>query len=222
MQQFFNELEKDPKVFGLILFGSYARGDNRPDSDIDLLVISEGETERKIETRDGKIYEMIWVAESEALKYWETDKDGCYGVWQDAKVVFDKTGTTDILREGARRIIAEGKKELTKLELTHKKFDAEDQLRAIKGLADNDISAANYALHKIVSIMVELFFDIERIWAPPSKKALQIIRSTNPRLGALLDSFYASESNFDKSVNLATGIIQETFRERKKPKDSAR
>ncbi len=69
--------------------------------------------------------------------------------------------------------------------------------------------------------MVELFFDIERIWAPPSKKALQIIRSTNPRLGALLDSFYASESNFDKSVNLATGIIQETFRERKKPKDSA-
>lgn len=68
VRDFFEELHAKPEVLGLIMFGSYARGDHRPDSDVDLLVIiADGETERKIETRAGKTYEMIWVTESEAL-----------------------------------------------------------------------------------------------------------------------------------------------------------
>ena len=210
---FFDELQENPGVLALILFGSYARGDNRPDSDIDLMVIiAEGDTARRIETRAGNTYEMIWVTENAALKYWQSDKDGCYGVWQDAKIIFDRNGAAERLRVGAKKIIAEGKEELSDLELAHARFNAEDQLRAIKKLAEDDLPAANHALHRNVSGLVEVFFDIKRLWAPPPKKALQLIRKTNSKLGALLDSFYSSQVSFERSVSLAKEMIQADFR----------
>lgn len=212
VQHFFDELQREPDVLALIVFGSYARGDGRPDSDIDLLVIiPAGETTRRIDTRAGKTYEMIWVTESAALDYWQSDRDGCYGVWQDARIIFDKNGAAARLHLGAKKIIAEGKRELSDLELAHARFDAEDQLRAIKKLAEEDLSAANHALHHNMARLVEVFFDIERLWTPPPKKALQLIRRTNPKLGALLDSFYSPETRFEQSVSLTEEIIQEIF-----------
>lgn len=212
MRGFFEELYKNPNILGLILFGSYARGDQRPDSDIDLMVIiAEGETKRKIETKASRTYEMIWVTESEALRYWEGDPDGCYGLWLDAQVIFDKNGSTERLRTGAKQIIAKGKEELSSSELAHRRFDAEDQLRAAQWLAREDIFAANHALHQIVSRLVTVYFEIERVWEPPPKKALQLIRETNPGIGMLLDSFYSPQSTFEKSVGLAEEIIGEIF-----------
>jgi hypothetical protein len=213
-QAFFEELHARPDVLGLVLFGSYARGDHRPDSDIDLLVIvAEGETVRKIESRAGKTYEMVWTTESEALRYWQGDRDGCYWLWLDAQIIFDKDGSTDRLRMGASQILAEGKLELSASESLHRRFDLEDQLRAVKWLAGEDIPAANYALQQVASQLVTSYFAIERLWEPPPKKALQTIRATNPELGLLLDAFYAPQTPFEDSVALAEAIIQELFDE---------
>lgn len=42
-ERFFEELRQRPEVVGVLLFGSQARGNSRPDSDIDLVVlVSEG------------------------------------------------------------------------------------------------------------------------------------------------------------------------------------
>ena len=38
---FVNELAADPAVRGIILFGSQARGNARPDSDADLVILGE-------------------------------------------------------------------------------------------------------------------------------------------------------------------------------------
>jgi predicted nucleotidyltransferase len=38
-QQFIEELKARSDVLGVIMFGSWARGNNRPDSDVDLVVI---------------------------------------------------------------------------------------------------------------------------------------------------------------------------------------
>ncbi len=212
VRDFFEELHAKPEVLGLIMFGSYARGDHRPDSDVDLLVIiADGETERKIETKAGKTYEMIWVTESEALSYWLGDRDGCYWLWLDAQTIFDKNGSTERLRAGAKRIVARGKEEVAGSELVNRRFDIEDQLRAVKWLGREDIPAANHALHWIVSRLVTSYYDIERLWEPPPKKALQLVRTTNPELGVLLDSFYAPQSTFEKSINLTESIVHEVF-----------
>ena len=36
---FVEELKNDPNVIGVIMFGSWARGNNREDSDVDLVVL---------------------------------------------------------------------------------------------------------------------------------------------------------------------------------------
>lgn len=38
-KQFIEELKGRSDVLGVIMFGSWARGNNRPDSDVDLVVI---------------------------------------------------------------------------------------------------------------------------------------------------------------------------------------
>lgn len=224
VQAFFEELYGKPEVLGLILFGSYARGDARPDSDIDLLVIvAEGETERKIEAKAGNTYEMVWTTESEALRYWQGDRDGCYWLWLDAQIIFDKDGSTERLQAGASQILAEGKPELSASEALHRRFDFEDQLRAVKWLAGEDIPAANHALQLVASQLVTSYFDIKRLWQPPPKKALQTIRATNPKLGLLLDALYAPQTTFEDSVALAEAIVQELFDEQRleRPADAA-
>lgn len=52
-QQYIEELQTDSNVLGIILFGSWARGNNRPDSDVDLLVIVQDGFKRTVEYRAG-------------------------------------------------------------------------------------------------------------------------------------------------------------------------
>ncbi|MCL5958458.1 MAG: nucleotidyltransferase domain-containing protein [Chloroflexi bacterium] len=44
----------------LVLYGSEARGDATPESDIDLLVVLESENPRAVEAVDDAVYEVMW------------------------------------------------------------------------------------------------------------------------------------------------------------------
>jgi predicted nucleotidyltransferase len=48
---FVDELRARPDVVGVLLFGSWARGDHRPDSDVDLVVIIDAGYQRHVEYR---------------------------------------------------------------------------------------------------------------------------------------------------------------------------
>jgi len=216
VKRYFEKLKSNPDVLGLILFGSYARGDNRSDSDVDLIVITKKGAERRIDTKDGKTYEMIWVSEEKALEHWKKDKDGCYGVWSDAKIIFDKTGSVRNLKTAAKKIIANGKRKLTELEYNHKKYDAEDQIRAIIRLSVSDKPAANYSLQVVVLKLAEQYLDINRIWSPPPKKMLQKIRDVNPGLGKLFNQFYEANLTLQKRIELAGQIINTVYSSNKK------
>src|SRR5688572_4604334 len=74
-QQYIDELQRDPHVLGIILFGSWARGSNRPDSDVDLLVIVQHGFKRMVEYRDGQAFEMIYTTGQAALEYWQSNPD---------------------------------------------------------------------------------------------------------------------------------------------------
>jgi len=49
IDNFIEELEKDNNVLGIILLGSWVRGNNRPDSDVDLVVMLEKGYQRAVE-----------------------------------------------------------------------------------------------------------------------------------------------------------------------------
>jgi predicted nucleotidyltransferase len=68
-QQYIGELQQNPQVLGIILFGSWARGNNRPDSDIDLLVIVKDGFKRTVEYREGQTFEITYTTEQGAIQY---------------------------------------------------------------------------------------------------------------------------------------------------------
>lgn len=51
VQRFMNRIAQSYRTRGAILYGSRARGDHRPDSDADLLVLLEGEHQRFVPTK---------------------------------------------------------------------------------------------------------------------------------------------------------------------------
>jgi len=81
----------------VILFGSWARGDAKPDSDVDLLVIEEAVTDVRDEAT--RLYRAlaglvmavdIVVAARETFEYWkDTPGNVYYEAAQDGRVVYE-------------------------------------------------------------------------------------------------------------------------------------
>jgi predicted nucleotidyltransferase len=96
---FLAELKDRPDVLGVILFGSWARGNNRQDSDVDLVVILSEGYRRTVEYRGEQAFEIIYTTEKSALDYWDSHKDDCAGLWGVAKVLYDKDGSVKRLQD---------------------------------------------------------------------------------------------------------------------------
>lgn len=84
----------------IILFGSYARGEARPDSDIDLLVIEEDVASRRAEMvrLDRAIsqyrlpVEVIVVSADEVRKYGNLPGHLLYPALREGEVLYDRDG----------------------------------------------------------------------------------------------------------------------------------
>ena len=98
------ELGADSRVSGILLFGSYARGEARPDSDIDLLVVRDGSFSKVVTHRNGVEFEVFFNNESDIIEFWKTNLDDFASFWADAQVLFDRGGATERLAAAAARI----------------------------------------------------------------------------------------------------------------------
>ena len=90
---FLESLKQRKDVLGVIMFGSQARGNHRPDSDVDLVIILTEGFRRAIEYHDGQAFEIIYTTSTGALAYWESHIDDAAGLWAVAKILYDKDGT---------------------------------------------------------------------------------------------------------------------------------
>ena len=212
VQQYIEELQRSPHVLGIILFGSWARGDNRPDSDVDLLVIVQHGFQRKVEYRDGQAFEIIYTTPQGALEYWQSNPDEAIELWSIARVLFDRDGTVARLRKAANELKQKGKQPLTADQYAHSKFDAHDQLKAIAALAASDPVTARMLLSAKVFQLTGLFFDIRQIWKPPPKQRLGIIKEINPNVYDLISGYY-EEPSLLKQIDLVQSIVSIVFDE---------
>src|SRR3989344_6245287 len=99
LQKFVEHLKEDQNTLAVILFGSHARGNSRPDSDIDLVVICKEGYKRAAEFFEDQAFEIIYTTEKSAIEYWQGNKHDAIGLWAVAKVLFDRDGTGERLRK---------------------------------------------------------------------------------------------------------------------------
>lgn len=207
---FVDELKRRPDVVGVLSFGSWARGDNRPESDVDLVVIVRDGYRRCVEHRFDQALEIIYVTEAAAFDYWESHRDDAAGLWAVARILHDADGTMGRLEARARAMLAEGKPPLDDERLAHARFDTEDLLRHVEHIAAADPATAQMLLANVVGGLTELFFDVRGLWTTPPKQRLARIDELRPELGALLRRFYAQPSMVAK-LDFAGRIIDLVF-----------
>src|SRR5690242_6135832 len=126
---FIEDLKQKPNVLGVILFGSWARGNNRPNSDVDLVVILNEGFKRTVEYRNAQAFEIIYTTAQSALEFWETHLDDTAGLWEVAQILVDKDGTVQELQKKATQLLKAGKQPYESDQVRQFRFDAEDQLR---------------------------------------------------------------------------------------------
>mgnify|MGYP001582187292 CR=1 FL=1 len=209
-QKFLEELKQRSDVVGVIMFGSWARGNNRPDSDVDLVVILTEGYRRTAEHRDGQDFEIIYTTEKGAFEYWESHKDDAVGLWAVAKILYDKDGTIEALKNKIQKVLDKGKKPIDTYQLGQFRFDADDILKYIEGIIETDSTTANLILSNKVFALTELFFDIRQKWTPAPKQRLAQIKEVSLELHILLVEFYG-DKNLKERLEIAKKIVPIIF-----------
>src|SRR3954451_13623097 len=131
IQRFVDELAADPAVRGVILFGSHARGNARPDSDADLMILGEGDQfEMGFAERDGQKFELLRWSEAVAIRYATDNPDNAADFWQVAEILQDPDGAAARLCAHAAEMLAEGKPPMDEARRAWSRWASDDRLRA--------------------------------------------------------------------------------------------
>ena len=209
-EKFINQLKQRLDVAGIILFGSWARGNNRPGSDVDLIVIIDKGYKRAVENYDGQVFEIIYTTEKSAYRFWEENKDDAFNLWDVARIVYDRTGAINDLQSRAEKMLKNGKKAIDESQLGQLHFDAEDQVEYSAQIYEQDPITANMILNNKVFVLTELFFDIRQLWTPAPKQRVEAIKQSAPELYSLLKRFNTAPS-FAQGTITAKKIIKLVF-----------
>lgn len=210
-QNFLEELKNRQDVVGVILFGSWARGNNRPNSDVDLIIILEDGYQRCVEYRDGQVFEIVYTNEKSIFEFWQNNKDVAFRLWSIAKILFDRDGRIQALKEKINTALEQGKKSINKLQLEQYRFSAEDSIVYVGEIYDTDQLTAKFLLYNEVDALVGMFFDIRQIWTPAPKQILGKIKEIDNAFYDLLVDFYDQNKTFNEKLTLAKQIVKVVF-----------
>ena len=77
LNQLVDELKRKSETLGIAVFGSFARGEDRPNSDIDVLVIIKKGVRRDVERRGKRTFEFVYASFPEAVKFYRANPNDC-------------------------------------------------------------------------------------------------------------------------------------------------
>ena len=208
IQRFVDELAADPAVRGVILFGSHARGNARPDSDADLVILVERDQfEMGFAEREGQKFELLRWSETVAIRYAMDNRDNAADFWQVAEILYDPDGAAARVRDHAAVMLAEGKPPMDEARRAWSRWASEDRLDAAAGLAADDPVAAQMVLQERVIELTATLFDVRGEWTPPTKRRAGRIADLDPDLHGVLTAFYADGASFTEQLALARRML---------------
>jgi hypothetical protein len=210
-KDFVEKLRSDENVLGVILFGSWARGNNRPDSDVDLVVILKEGYQRCVETHENQVFEIIYTTEQGALDFWKSHLDDAFGLWDVAKILIDKDGVMEKLKNKITDVLEKGKPQISKLAIEQFRFDAEDQVDYAEKIKESDITTSKLILNNKVFNLSSVYFDLRQKYIPAPKQRLSVIKKEDSELYDKYVRFYENSDNPSEQIRIARDIINIVF-----------
>lgn len=210
-QQMLDILNQDKSIIGIILFGSWARGNNRPDSDIDLIIIKpEANFKRRIEKINDQYFEIVETYPEDAVSFWKNNLDNSKRFWDVAIIVKDETGFLEESKNALLKIYNQGKKPLSDWQLEHLKFDYFDSIRSFRAKLQVSPEETKLLLYPKLFSVLETYFDIKGLWAPAPKQMLKIINQIDESLYNQVILFYKQE-NLEQQIDIFESILKYIF-----------
>ncbi len=206
VESFLKELETNEDIRGLLIFGSYARGDQRPTSDVDVLAIVKEDAWRDVEERDGQMFEMVYASFDLAKDFYSKNPNDAVQQWNDGKIIYDPDGVMEKLKKFIFGIRDKGREPLTKKQINHLKFEKEDKIRAAEYLHDSDPATANLYLQALCQELVELYFELNQQWTPAPKQRLPYMRRTNAEIAKYFDDLFLAKG-FEKQLEETKKVV---------------
>lgn len=81
-----------------------------------VVILKEGHS-RAVEKEGDQIFEIVYVTSEGAFDFWNTNRNDAAGLWEVAKILYDKDGSVHTLAEKTRKVLKEGKEELDEAKL---------------------------------------------------------------------------------------------------------
>jgi len=208
LNAFLEELKNDHENLAVALFGSHAKGTNRPDSDIDLLVITKNTTKRGIEKKHGREFEIVYATATGTESYYKNDPDNFVRFWQHAKILFDPENILVKFQQDAHTLSKQKKKPMSEDKIKHSIFNQTDQLHFINSQIDKDPANAILMLYNLLELTLEFYFDYHQIWKPAPKEMLKTLEKINFPLAQK-----ARELLLENSINKKIILFEELIKD---------
>ncbi|MCC7432349.1 nucleotidyltransferase domain-containing protein [Candidatus Peregrinibacteria bacterium] len=208
LNSFLEELKQNPNNLAVALFGSHAKGTNRPDSDIDLLVITKNINQRGVEKKHGQEFEIVYATAPDTEAFYKKDPNNYVRFWQHAIILYDPQKILAKFQKKAHAMFKEKKHPMSEDAIKHSIFNLTDQLHYINFQIDKDPANALRMLYSHLYTTLDFYFDYHQIWKPAPKETLQTLDKINPRLAQK-----ARELLLETSINKKGTIFEELIRE---------
>lgn len=212
VDNYIEKLKSQDDVLGILIFGSYARGEQRKNSDVDVLVLVKEGVWRDVETRDGQAFEMVYSSPDKARQFYEANPNDAVQQWTDGKIVYDPKGEMEKMKEFVSAIKEKGKPQMDTKKRRHLQFDAEDKVRAVEAMQQKDVATANLQLSRLGNEVLELYFDLRQLWTPAPKQQLGYLRENDKETAQLFDTYFKEERLGNRLVAIQK-IIKRLFSE---------
>jgi len=199
-------------VSAVLLYGSYARGTQHEQSDVDIIFIVDQGFTRECFVQDGLLFEVIEQTKSNMYSFWEKnlDEDRHWCLWKDTKVLYEKDGKGKEIIKHALSLVSDRQpwppkeKQMRRLIMQHK-------IKNIRHVSQSDPETSALLLLEFVQALVENWFRMRGCFIPSPKELFSVFAEQDPVLSGLLSNFYVNQMDLNTKLGLAERVLNAVY-----------
>jgi len=190
-------------ISAVLLYGSYARGTQHANSDVDIMFIVDQGFKRECVVQDGLLFEIIEETSSNVYIFWQKnlDEDRHWNLWKDVKVLYDRDGEGKEIVNRALSLLTE-RQPWSRDELQMRSLIMQFKIKSIRHVSQSDPCTAALLHVESVRALMENWFQIRGRFIPSSKEIFAIFAEEDPILSGLLTEFYVDQIDLDTRLGL--------------------
>lgn len=208
------ELKQDSTVVACLCFGSFARGDYRPGSDIDLLCLTRAPwRERRVRLVGGVTVELFYnppiQLDRELREAAITRNPATVLLLQESRVLWDGEGISAPLLALADEVHRQGPDPLSAFQILMLRYRLTDLLQDWLDLA-GEPGPQRLVEAELLQGMSEAFFDLRRQWRPKTKYRLHEMARLEPETAYHLE-LGQLQAGLTCVLNPVSGLLEESW-----------